>query len=81
MITVYSKSQCANCLRSKELLTEKGVSYVEINIEADEEAKLFLVANGFRSVPQIYIDGVFLDGGLTGLTKQSQDFFDAHKTN
>jgi len=81
MITVYSKSQCPNCLRSKDLLTQKGVSYVEINIEADEEAKLFLVANGFRSVPQIYVDGVFLDGGLTGLAKQSQDFFDAHKAN
>jgi len=81
MITVYSKSQCPNCIRSKDLLTQKGVSYVEINIEADEEAKLFLVANGFRSVPQIYIDGVFLDGGLQGLAKQSQDFFDAHKAN
>lgn len=79
MITVYSKSQCPNCIRAKDLLTGKGVSYVEINIEADDEAKMFLVGNGFRSVPQINVDGVFLDGGLTGLIDQSDDFFDSHK--
>ena len=81
MITVYSKSACPNCVRAKDLLTRKGVSYVEINIEADDEAKLFLVNNGFRSVPQIYVDGVFLDGGLTGLVNQSEEFFEAQKAN
>lgn len=81
MITVYSKSACPNCVRAKDLLTRKGVSYVEINIEADDEAKLFLVNNGFRSVPQINVDGVFLDGGLTGLVNQSDEFFEAQKAN
>lgn len=79
MITVYSKSQCPNCVSAKELLTRKGVRYVEINIEADDEAKVFLVEQGFRSVPQINVDGVFLEGGLTGLTNKSEDFFEAHK--
>ena len=81
MITVYSKSQRPNCVRAKDLLTKKGVRYAEINIEADDEAKMFLVNNGFRSVPQIYVDGVFLDDGLTGLVNQCDDFFDAHKAN
>ena len=79
MITVYSKSQCPNCVRAKELLTRKGVRYVEVNIEADDEAKVFLVDQGFRSVPQINVDGVFLEGGLDGLTNKSEDFFEAHK--
>ena len=79
MITVYSKSQCPNCVRAKELLTRKGVRYVEVNIEADDEAKIFLVDQGFRSVPQINVDGVFLEGGLDGLTNKSEDFFEAHK--
>ena len=79
MITVYSKSQCPNCLRAKELLTRKGIRYVEVDIEADDEAKIFLVDQGFRSVPQINVDGVFLEGGLAGLTNKSEDFFEAHK--
>jgi len=79
VITVYSKSQCPNCLRAKELLTRKDIRYVEVDIEADDEAKIFLVDQGFRSVPQINVDGVFLEGGLAGLTNKSEDFFEAHK--
>jgi glutaredoxin len=81
VITVFSKSQCPNCVRAKDLLTRKGVRYIEINIEADSEAKLFLVNHGFKSVPQIYVDGVFLDDGLTGLANQCDAFFEAHKAN
>lgn len=79
MITVYSKSECPNCTRAKNLLNDKGVRYVEIDIEADSEARVFLVDQGFRSVPQIEVDGVFLDGGLAGLTKQSAEFFDQQR--
>ena len=79
MITVYSKPQCPNCVRAKELLTRKDIRYVEVDIEADDEAKIFLVDQGFRSVPQINVDGVFLEGGLAGLTNKSEDFFEAHK--
>jgi len=79
VITVYSKSQCPNCVRAKDLLSNKGVRFVEINIEADDEAKIFLVDQGFRSVPQINVDGVFVEGGLAGLTNKSDDFFEAHK--
>ena len=79
MITVYSKSQCPNCVRAKDLLSNKGVRFVEIDIEADDEAKVFLVDQGFRSVPQINVDGVFLEGGLAGLTNKSEGFFESHK--
>lgn len=79
MITIYSKDECPKCVKAKELLARKAVVYVEINIEADDEAKLFLVNRGFRSVPQIEVDGVFIDGGLIGLARQSEEFFDAHR--
>lgn len=79
MITVYSKDQCPKCVKAKELLARKAVVYVDINIETDDEAKLFLVSRGFRSVPQIEVDGVFLDGGLVGLAEQSEEFFQAHR--
>jgi glutaredoxin len=80
MITIYSKDTCPKCVQAKDLLTRKGVRYVEINIEADEEAKLFLVSRGFRSVPQINVDGEFLDGGLGSLVEQSDEFFNHHKS-
>lgn len=79
MITIYSKEQCPKCVQAKDLLNGKGVTFVEVNIEADEEAKIFLVSRGFRSVPQINVNGVFLDGGLTTLVQQSDDFFDQHR--
>jgi glutaredoxin len=79
VITVYSKSQCPNCVRAKDLLARKGVKYVEINVEVDSDARNFLVDLGFKSVPQIYVDGVFLDGGLTALANQADDFFEEHK--
>jgi glutaredoxin len=79
VITIYSKEQCPKCVQAKELLNGKGVTFVDINIEADEEAKIFLVSRGFRSVPQIYVDGVFLDGGLPTLAQQSEDFFNQHR--
>jgi glutaredoxin len=66
-------------VKAKELLARKAVVYVDINIETDDEAKLFLVSRGFRSVPQIEVDGVFLDGGLVGLAEQSEEFFQAHR--
>jgi glutaredoxin len=66
-------------VRAKDLLSNRGVRFVEIDIEANEEAKVFLVDQGFRSVPQINVDGVFLEGGLAGLTKKSEDFFESHK--
>ena len=79
MITIYSKEQCPKCVQAKDLLIGKGVTFVDIDIEADEEAKIFLVSRGFRSVPQINVNGVFLDGGLSTLVQQSDDFFDLHK--
>jgi glutaredoxin len=81
VITVYSKDQCPKCVKAKELLHRKGVRYVEIDIEADEEAKVFLVSQGFQSLPQIEADGIFLEGGLAGLVSQSEDFFDQHKVS
>lgn len=77
MITVYSKNNCAFCVQAKNLLKNKGVDFVEVKIDEDSSAREFVLAEGHRTVPQIYKDGKLLvEGGFQGLSKQSADFFD-----
>jgi glutaredoxin 3 len=78
MITVYSKNNCPYCVQAKNLLKMKGVAFEEINIEETPSAREFIVAEGHRTVPQIYQDGKLLvEGGYTGLAKQSTEFFES----
>lgn len=76
MLTVYSKNNCPFCDKTKYLLESKGIEYQEIKIDEDEEARNFLLSERHRTVPQIYKNGQLLvEGGYTGLAKQSEDFF------
>lgn len=78
MITVYSKNNCPYCVQAKNLLKMKGVAFEEINIESTPSAREFIVAEGHRTVPQIYQDGKLLvEGGYTGLAKQTTEFFES----
>jgi glutaredoxin 3 len=80
MITVYSKSNCPYCVQAKNLLKQKGIVFEEINIEETPGAREFIVAEGHRTVPQIYQDGKLLvEGGFTGLAKQPAEFFQTLK--
>ena len=80
MITVYSKNNCPYCVQAKNLLKMKGVTFEEINIEETPSAREFIVSEGHRTVPQIYQDGKLLvEGGYTGLAKQSTEFFETLK--
>ena len=81
MITVYSKNNCSFCLRAKQLLETKGVTYAEINIEEDMDARQRLVNAGVRSVPQIFINEQMLPGGYNGLANQPEEFFTKLKEN
>jgi len=76
MITIYSKEHCPFCVKAKTLLDIKGIAYTEVRVDQLEEAKQFLMTEGHRTVPQIYKDGKLLvEGGYTGLAKQSEEFF------
>lgn len=80
MITIYSKQHCPFCVKAKTLLDIKGIEYTEVKVDEIAEAKDFLVAEGHRTVPQIYKDGKLLvEGGYTGLAKQSEEFFNTLK--
>lgn len=74
MLTVYSKNNCPFCDKAKHLLKTKGISYQEIKIDEDLEARDWLVAQGHRTAPQIYFGTeLFVEGGYQGLAKLSDD--------
>jgi glutaredoxin 3 len=76
MITVYSKNNCPFCVQAKSLLQLKGVSFEEVKIDEVPDAREFVLAEGHRTVPQIYKDGKLLvEGGFQGLKKQGEDFW------
>lgn len=80
MITVYSKNNCPYCVQAKNLLQLKGIEYEEVKIDETPEAREFVLAEGHRTVPQIYQDGKLLvEGGFQGLKKQSEEFFNQLK--
>jgi len=73
-ITIYTKSNCPNCVSAKNLLRSKGLEYEETDVGKDEEAMRLLV-NAHpeaRQMPQIFIDGQRVGGlaGLQGALKQ-----------
>lgn len=74
MLTVYSKNSCPFCVQAKNLLTLKGIEFTEIKIDETPEAREFILAEGHRTVPQIYKDGVlFVQGGYQGLSKLTEE--------
>jgi len=80
MITVYSKNNCPYCVQAKNLLKQKDIVFEEINIETTPGAREFIMAEGHRTVPQIYQDGKLLvEGGYMGLAKQTPEFFQTLK--
>jgi glutaredoxin 3 len=63
-IEVYTWRTCPFCLRAKDLLKQKGVTFTEYSIDGDEAARASMAkrANGRRSVPQIFIDDQHVGG-------------------
>lgn len=74
MLTIYSKTQCPNCVNAKNFLNAKGIEFEEKNIEEDHEAREFILDQGHRSVPQIYFGHrLFVEGGWAGLSKMTKE--------
>ncbi|AFZ26353.1 Glutaredoxin, GrxC family [Cylindrospermum stagnale PCC 7417] len=63
-VEIYSWRTCPFCIRAKNLLTNKGVEFIEYSIDGDEVAREQMAerANGRRSVPQIFINDNHIGG-------------------
>jgi glutaredoxin-like protein NrdH len=73
MIKVYTKNDCPQCNALKSLLEELEIPYKPINIDEDNDAKEFVVSEGHRSVPVVYVGGVPFPGGANRLLKIPKD--------
>ncbi len=72
-IEIYTTDTCPFCKRAKDLLTAKKVAFKNINVEAEADRKKMIERTGGpRSVPQIFIDGLFLPGGCDGLMERDK---------
>ncbi|MFO0675105.1 MAG: glutaredoxin 3 [Polyangiaceae bacterium] len=62
-VVVYTTRICAYCHRAKSLLTKRGIPFREVDVSNDAEARDWLVrTTGYRTVPQIFIDGTSVGG-------------------
>lgn len=63
-VTIYTTRSCPYCIKAKQLLNSKGVTYEELRTDesaelADEAVKK---SAGLRTVPQIFIDDHHVGG-------------------
>ncbi|MBD2293192.1 glutaredoxin 3 [Anabaena sphaerica FACHB-251] len=63
-VEIYTWTTCPFCIRAKNLLMNKGVDFIEYNIDGDEVArnKMAERSNGKRSLPQIFINDDHIGG-------------------
>jgi glutaredoxin 3 len=63
-VEIYTTQLCGYCHAAKRLLSEKGVSFAEIDVSGnpDRRAEMIQRASGRRTVPQIFIGDVHVGG-------------------
>lgn len=68
MIKVFSKEGCPYCEQAKALLERHGYEYEEVRIDLDDDARNFVIGQGHRTVPQLYVgETLLVEGGYQGL--------------
>lgn len=63
-VTLYTSPLCGFCHAAKRMLTDKGISYAEIDVarEPDKRQEMMTRANGRHTVPQIFIGDAHVGG-------------------
>lgn len=57
---IYTKKNCAGCDQVKALLDSKGLGYEAVDVMLSKDAQTLFREKGFRSVPQIMLNGEFV---------------------
>lgn len=63
-VEIYTSPMCGFCHMAKRLLTQKGVSFSEIDVsrQPDKRAEMLGRANGRHTVPQIFVGTTHVGG-------------------
>ncbi len=56
-VEIYTGNFCGYCTRAKQLLSQKGVNFIEhpVGLDSDKRAEMVQRSRGGRTVPQIFI--------------------------
>ncbi len=73
-VEIYTWQFCPFCLKAKALLDNKGINYIEHEIDGNnnQRVEMSLRADGRRTVPQIFINDKGI-GGCDELYRLEQD--------
>src|SRR5687768_2544423 len=61
-IEIYTTSRCQYCKQAMAYMDERGIEYLEKNVETDLELRREFHARGGRGVPYFYIHGESMRG-------------------
>lgn len=63
-VEIYTSPLCGFCHAAKRLLTQKGVSFSEIDLaqQPEKRAEMLSRASGGRTVPQIFVGDTHIGG-------------------
>lgn len=63
-VEIYTSPLCGFCHAAKRLLSQKGVTFAEVDVLADPDRKPEMVqrAKGSRTVPQIFVGDIHVGG-------------------
>lgn len=63
-VEIYTSPLCGFCHAAKRLLSQKGVSFAEVDVLANPGRKPEMIqrAGGSRTVPQIFIGDAYIGG-------------------
>lgn len=62
-LTLYTTEPCGFCRNAKQLLSERGIAYEEVNLAKDPGGRRDLVElTGMMTFPQLVLDGRALGG-------------------
>lgn len=56
-VIIYTSNTCPYCVLAKNYLDEKGIDYIEKNIQTDPSARKELMDMGHMGVPVLIING------------------------
>ena len=62
-VTMYATGWCPYCSRARSLLERKGVTWTEVDVEAEPARRAEMISrSGRRTVPQIWIGETHVGG-------------------
>ncbi|GAB3245594.1 glutathione peroxidase [Chitinimonas naiadis] len=61
-IVVFSKEGCSFCAKAKQLLSDKGLDYIDLPLDHRVRGKVLGAISGSMTAPQVFINGRLIGG-------------------